>query len=44
MEEVEIDLAMDDEELLERIAIIASDQDVKIVCYIKSRRVVVKEV
>ena len=41
--EVELDLTMDNEELLERIAIIASDQDIKIVCYTKSRRVVVKE-
>lgn len=43
MEEVELDLTQEEEELLERVAIIASDEDIKIVCYTKSRRVVVRE-
>lgn len=43
MEEVELDLTLDEEELLERVAIMASDQDVKMVYYTKSRRIVVKE-
>jgi len=42
--EIELDMSLDEEELEERIAIMVSDQDVKIVCYQKSRRVVVKEV
>jgi hypothetical protein len=42
--EVELDLTLDDEELFERLAIMASDEDIKIVCYTKSRRVVVKEI
>ena len=41
--EVELDLTQDEEELIERLAIMASDEDIKIVCYTKSRRVVVKE-
>ena len=41
--EVELDMSLDDEDLLERLAIMASDQDVKIVCYTKSGRIVVKE-
>jgi len=42
--EVELDMSLDELELEERIAIMACDQDVKIVCYSKSGRVVVKEV
>jgi len=42
--EVELDMSLDELELEERIAIMASDLNVKIVCYSKSRRVVVKEV
>jgi len=41
--EIELDMSQDEFELEERIAIIASDQDIKIVYYRKSRRVVVKE-
>jgi hypothetical protein len=40
--EIELDMSQDELELEERIAIIASDEDVKLVCYKKSRRVVVK--
>ena len=44
MEEIELDLTIEEEEeLLERLAIMASDLNIKIVCYTKSRRVVVKE-
>jgi hypothetical protein len=42
--EVELDMSQDKEELFERLAIMASDEDIKLVCYSKSRRVVVKEV
>lgn len=42
--EIELDMTLDLEELLERLAIMASDQDIEIIYYSKSRRVVVREV
>jgi hypothetical protein len=43
MDEFELDLTQDEYEILERLAIMASDLNIKIVCYVKSGRVVVKE-